>query len=1656
MAYDPSIFNINPYYDDYNSDAGFLRVLFKPGYAVQARELTQAQSILQNQISKLGDHLFKDGSRIVGGGITVRNGSYLMIDVGSTTSLSGITDYSVLVGGVLTSIVSTNDSTKAKIVHYIDPDVNTDGKLILVVDFVSGGNSFIGSCTFTKDDVVLPLTISAYDATLLPSPAGDCKIINVGEGIFYIDGFFVRTPMQTFTPFTSGAQYRDLSFGVGFASLTKKIGFSITRDSVTEQEDATLRDPAIGSYNYNAPGADRYKIILSLAQAAIDETPDDFVELLIFENGRLTKKVDKITYGELQNVLAMRTYDESGSYTVKPFDLVLKPSATDPSGSYSVSVGTGKAYVLGYDVENQYPVNVDLLKARTTQTESSLAFPFSVGTYIGVCMGNTASGYGLTFSTNLVTIGAGSAAVSFYNSSNALVASGKVHGVVPTPQTSTTNGLIGNYFRLYLYGVNGSIVQSNKGYIYDHSTGNTLGSFVTQGTSLFNAPTATNDASLVYELSPGYAVNEISSLTVYGKLVSDLGPIATHDATVIPPKTTYALTKSNFTGTIATGNASVFNFINYGSSSYPNNSDILEISFVNSNSVGYAPTTSLSLQTNTSTNTVSAVVESAPSGFTSGNIRAVMPVVYTPSITDISTYRYKTATVANATISSVSSVLTDENGRKYYLMPFPDVYSISSVVNNTTPTIDYTDDFELDDGQRESFYDYSRLYLKESVATQARYTTSVSSVTLLVSYSYFVHGGLAAGPFIGKHSYIHVNNPTFSYENIPLYTNTRTGKTVSLANCLDFRHSGPTTTTPMLKPYGRSEFGVAQDTVVSYNHYLPRIDKLCVKQNQVDGSASFSFVQGTPSMSPSAPPDPQDSLVLASFTVPAYTHNAQDIAITPFNSKRYTMSDIGKIQKQVDEVSMFTKLSLSESEIESRSLKLTSSSVEPLKTSIFSDEFYGHSISDVNDSMNSCSIDYERGELRPFFTTNNISNVTPSYTGVTLSTDGLLTLNYSGITYINNTKYTKTIKINPSNTINWLGFMKLSQSTNAYFDTGYRPVVKTNAFSENDNWLSGNANNDRGFGTQWNDWESIWTGIEQVEEEQDDLQKRIVEIPHLTSDSAVPSFNSGSIRVGVSRKVETINQKNSNYIRVQNLKNRIKHTINSRVVDRSVVPYIPAKTAITATVNGLKPNTNGLSLYFDGELLISNISTDANGSCVVSFNIPPATFLIGERIVRVSDSSITANATMSAEAVYSCNGLIEQRVDGSYSTRPPELRRQTTTSEAISKDPFNRNVDSLQNIAWSDPLSQTFFVDAKTNPSGIFLNNVSLYFSAKDSVLPVTIQIRPTVSGYPSPSVVIPFSTVVKLPSAITASSSPTATNFLFSSPVYLEPGEYSICILTNSNNYELFASESSINANSNADAISGRAGNNQLVGTLFTPRIADTSVPDNLTDIMFSVRRCEFVATGTLSHTTSTNATSCQILKFYAPEIVPSGSSLTRKIGATSFLNNESIYLSSVLSSAPSLVYDMSRGANTAISPAIELSSLYSVGVSMYATPTTPISRYVSRVVELTDDIASTGISVFADINTPTNSSIDVYYRSSLVGESDIFSKDWKPLTRTNPTFVSSSELDFREGIFRSTTTESFKTYQVMIVMQSSAINSSYYKTPAIRNIRTVSFITP
>ena len=62
--------NVSPYYDDFDKNDNFHKVLFRPGFSIQARELTTLQSILQNQVERHGSHIFKEGTVVIPGQVS--------------------------------------------------------------------------------------------------------------------------------------------------------------------------------------------------------------------------------------------------------------------------------------------------------------------------------------------------------------------------------------------------------------------------------------------------------------------------------------------------------------------------------------------------------------------------------------------------------------------------------------------------------------------------------------------------------------------------------------------------------------------------------------------------------------------------------------------------------------------------------------------------------------------------------------------------------------------------------------------------------------------------------------------------------------------------------------------------------------------------------------------------------------------------------------------------------------------------------------------------------------------------------------------------------------------------------------------------------------------------------------------------------------------------------------------------------------------------------------------------------------------------------------------------------------------------------------------------------------------------------------------------
>ena len=109
--------NVSPYFDDFDESKDYLRVLFRPGFAVQARELTQLQTISQKQTSRLGNHIFKDGSRVNEGNININFDVHTMNLISGSGNvnfpLSGALSGSIegTIGNFSETIISNQDNT---------------------------------------------------------------------------------------------------------------------------------------------------------------------------------------------------------------------------------------------------------------------------------------------------------------------------------------------------------------------------------------------------------------------------------------------------------------------------------------------------------------------------------------------------------------------------------------------------------------------------------------------------------------------------------------------------------------------------------------------------------------------------------------------------------------------------------------------------------------------------------------------------------------------------------------------------------------------------------------------------------------------------------------------------------------------------------------------------------------------------------------------------------------------------------------------------------------------------------------------------------------------------------------------------------------------------------------------------------------------------------------------------------------------------------------------------------------------------------------------------------------------------------------------------------------------------------------------------------
>ena len=127
--------NVAPYFDDFTPDSNYYKVLYKPGFPVQARELTTTQSILQDQIEKFGSHIFKEGSSVTGGGIKFSN-AYESIKVQSSNKGFNIQDYLLNLDGKI--LIGSESGIKLQVKGYM-AERYSDNSYVIFVNYLSSG-----------------------------------------------------------------------------------------------------------------------------------------------------------------------------------------------------------------------------------------------------------------------------------------------------------------------------------------------------------------------------------------------------------------------------------------------------------------------------------------------------------------------------------------------------------------------------------------------------------------------------------------------------------------------------------------------------------------------------------------------------------------------------------------------------------------------------------------------------------------------------------------------------------------------------------------------------------------------------------------------------------------------------------------------------------------------------------------------------------------------------------------------------------------------------------------------------------------------------------------------------------------------------------------------------------------------------------------------------------------------------------------------------------------------------------------------------------------------------------------------------------------------------------------------------------------------------
>ena len=988
------------YRDDFKDSDNYSRILFNSGKSLQARELTQLQTIIQQEITRFGSNIFKEGGKVNGGNVTLNRLEFIKLASGAlpadATTVVGetFTDGDGIKVKILKAIEETGSDPDTIYVEYIDRLTGTSGTT--PIRCAAGG-------TLTDAAGVLSsMGIAASDATGLGMEA------SIVSGSFYVQGRFVFVKAQSV-------------FVDKYAiNSNKDLGFKLVQDIVTTADDTALFDNQGAVPNEASPGADRWRIRLTLTTKDQLVASDNFVFLAEIRNGTFGQEVTKDnSYNVILDTLARRTKEESGDYIVEPYTAKFDPLN---DSNLSLDVTGGIAYVEGFRIASKAQ-DITVSKAQTTLARPGDTVIPVYGNYV-------------LFDSNYSLPELHSRAILTNN--------------VGGTGAKVGNARIRHYeedgadFRAYLYDIK---MDAGQNFANTKSIGASTTDFINVKLENSRAELkATADNSLLFPLPNSRpstiaytASNDIVLQKKYTVTTNSSGVLASNEA--ISGGDTFTST-SSWIATRRTGQMDALTFnISLGS---PTGSEF-NITGGAENSTAYDI---YALQTHKGTSNFSAKDKSLATG---------VPL----------------------TVNMQTDVDSDGNGTKFLSLRKADVYKVEEIALNSAGGTSIADFFEFDNGHRDNFYDIGRLVIKSGKSLpQGNAFIRFRHFTHSTSGSHFDVTSYPTGDSVGYEGipdYKKNNGVTINLRDV-LDFRPVAGVLADSAGVASktFDSSGGGNAIVPLLPVSGQTFDV------NPTYYLPRSDTLLLvtadDQKRPLPRGQLKYIKGVPDFNPQLPEVPAGSLPLQNFHLNGYTLNESDLSSRILEAKRFTMADIARLEDRVDKIEELTALSLLENATEA--LTVVDSAGNPrTKAGFIADTFKDFTFSDVARTEYRASVSPTAGTLSPIKVTNDLRLLYDSANSTSIrgkvkglaQTGDLVTLPIdSSHTFIDQNLATETENVNPFAVITGKGFLELSPASDTYIERRRAPevvvdggtVVNTRnvtiAFSQNPSaWFTG-------------------------------------------------------------------------------------------------------------------------------------------------------------------------------------------------------------------------------------------------------------------------------------------------------------------------------------------------------------------------------------------------------------------------------------------------------------------------------------------------------------------------------------------------------------------------------------------------------------------------